>query len=655
MRARTWTIALTLGAAALAVVLLARPAGRGSPTDSGTRPGDASPRGEAPPSLAPAPAPAPQVPKPDPAAPTTASGAGGLAVVGHVRAQDGAGVADAAVAVSVWRSDALFETAEGKAGADGAYRVVLPRASALDARARGTLRTVDVSVVAPRRLRADVRKDLPTPLGNEIVVDVQVEDETGPWLFGVVLLPDHRPAAGAQVEACGGIPPRPPSWATTDERGRFRLLVAGSDPTAVETLAVLAFDVQGGVAGRTDVQAPRQVETDVGTLVLEPAGTIAGRVVLPDGTPAPGIGVQIVMIGSPEELRGTPCDGRGMTTAEMSSRPDGSFSAHHLRPGRYRVQRFDVGASKAEPDVTEASTGANDVVLVAHVRLVRLATVGVDGAPVRNVDIAYEELTADGDSGNSGAGNFDVGDGTSVIDLGAPTKLSVRANASGLEADPLEVEVPPDRWHVDAKIVLRPPRPKGRLAIVVTTKEGTPIPRFHAHARPMDVPMGSIFGGSDWSSVQGPLSRPLRPAAYEVDVLPDVEDDVGPTAGGERWAAERVRADVSPGADTTVSVTAVPAGWMRLQVVPPEGQKVGPGMAQVAMEGRAPLFGLWDDPAQRGRWDGIRSGEPHAFGRPLAPGTYVVTYRGQGFRPASASFDVRARETTDVRLTLVPK
>jgi protocatechuate 3,4-dioxygenase beta subunit len=114
---------------------------------------------------------------------------------------------------------------------------------------------------------------------------------------------------------------------------------------------------------------------DVGELRLEARETIGGIVVALDGTPLPGVEVQVEL---GDEDGG---DSHAMQTDER-----GRFEFQSLMPGRY-----DVSSRIDEDPVASVATGTSDLVLRSKWPSIHLLVRGADGAEVRNAGVSFVE------------------------------------------------------------------------------------------------------------------------------------------------------------------------------------------------------------------------------------------------------------------------
>lgn len=162
---------------------------------------------------------------------------------------------------------------------------------------------------------------------------VTLPGDTGPFTFvlqrgtllaGLVLTPDGRPAAGAQVQVSRSTGPQ--RWMNetseheTDAEGRFKL--EGVAPGAIELVA--SHDGFAPSATLALEARPAEALEDL-ELSLRVGGTLTGEVYQKDGKPDPGQQV------TAQQAMGMGSSGSAQTDS------GGRFTIEHLAPGRYQV------------------------------------------------------------------------------------------------------------------------------------------------------------------------------------------------------------------------------------------------------------------------------------------------------------------------------
>jgi hypothetical protein len=133
--------------------------------------------------------------------------------------------------------------------------------------------------------------------------------------------------------------------AVTDEQGRFHLTLPAG------TVRLSADD---GSHQMLDVLQTYSVPADDITLRMTATGTVKGRVLKPDGTPAAGGDVSVNPPGKLEDRVGKWGGGQQVN-------PDGTFQFDHVPPGRYLVST-DPGKAVLgnDPNAKEIEVNAGE-------------------------------------------------------------------------------------------------------------------------------------------------------------------------------------------------------------------------------------------------------------------------------------------------------
>ncbi|MDF1701697.1 MAG: carboxypeptidase-like regulatory domain-containing protein, partial [Planctomycetota bacterium] len=297
--------------------------------------------------------------------------------------------------VSLDRGGLLEPVTTTHADARGGYRVVLDALGTLAPWAR---RGAEVIVEASARGHGFDRTVLSTARWvGEREVHADLELEPAIVLRGRVLAAEGRPAAlveirvetrGPAVGIGGGAaaafgPPAHVTKAFTDGLGRFALGL----PSTAESYAVLARG-DGGVARLTSraVTGPEDITLD--DLHLSAPGTVAGRVVFPDGSPVPGVWVQA---SAPRGAKhGLPSDLTYHRT-QVRTDPQGGFEVPVLHAGPVALR---IGASLARKTTTTVPADTRDAELVLRHRVLRIRVRGDEGTPIPGADVFITSLPA---------------------------------------------------------------------------------------------------------------------------------------------------------------------------------------------------------------------------------------------------------------------
>jgi hypothetical protein len=354
--------------------------------------------------------------------------------------------------------------------------------------------------------------------------EVQIVLERGGSLAGRVLAPDGEPLAGAVVASATpfdpyGVLDRTARMAglgsrLTDGQGRF----AFPQVPAGLALQLQARAEAGG--GGAELQpagadvAPLVVgEAREVELVLQPAGRVAGVVVLPDGSPVSG--ARVFLRPTSVSLKSISLGGEATLGQEERTGADGRFAFHAvsngsyeaaLTAGRFRIVR--VGGL-----VVANGTAIDDLRLVAEPGL----TIGgrvLDGAgqPLEGVSVAGSPPP----SLLSFGGDFDrmlypegstAADGSFQLTGFEPGKVRLRFQHVAHALLTMDVEA--GRLDVEARLQAR----AALSGIVVSLVDGEPVRDFSVSARPSE----GLFKPGDWFGAEAGqgFARVLRPRRFE--------------------------------------------------------------------------------------------------------------------------------------------
>ena len=644
MRRRTWIVAAVVLVAAAAVFV-----SRGTSDPRGgaraaipTEPADTRSGGlEAPPSpLAGAPLSKPLVP--DVAGmPTRASS---VSVHGVVSSSVGVPAPGAAVEVVVRRGPSTVERVAASAGADGEYRADLPGAAALSDDARSVCEIGVTARIAGREMGRESLSRA-TKREGDLRLDVMLGEAMLQSIIGRVLGVEGAPVVDLTVHVCAnGVPVGYPQ---TGADGQFACAIAKPGVYAVE-----ALDPEEGFARLESVNVAAGATFDAGDLRLHPASVIDGRVELPDATIPPPMEVFAV----PADSAGLRSGGCRPTGAAVWTAIDGRFAFRTLSPGRYRLGPNRASVIAGTEDETVVETDAHGVVLVVRLRFVVVHVVDASGKPFEGATCSYEEDRDHPEEGAVGAGDFSHVGSTHVFPFKHPVKLRVSVSAGAMAADVVRVEVPEDRWLVEATAVLRPKSAYGTIRLELVGSDGQPIPKFRAEAHMLFDGRPGIFT-SAWTSKDGLGSKPVRPGRYTVAIAPGIEGDVPSDPGGPCFGLLRTDVDVPSGGEIVARVRAQAGGWLRVKLVMPDdkpGVRCGYSIRREGHESDPPVWAMWSDPDQQGHWHLLESGGPQLFAQPFEPGRYVLTTGPDRARETTTPFEIRAGATTDVEMRFKP-
>lgn len=403
-------------------------------------------------------------------------------------------------------------------------------------------------------------------LGEGVVVEGRVTTRGGAPVAGALV----RFFRGEEIPEEETLATRilPPSIGRTTHSGtdgdyRLRRLEPGTYRVAARasgfaetTLGPL--EVLGGAEGAASPGASPQRALPAGAparidIVLEPGGSLAGRVV--DSLGAPLAGIEVVAVPDREgpeaaaarldEMEDEVVTG-ALGAAAAATGADGSYSLEHLPPGTFMILARAPGFEPASTTVlSEASEAAAvpDLVLARHGRILGRVVDLVTGSPVSTFALRLErrrpgEAGAVGDSGGAFVEDVFIEDHRArreVVDAGG------RFTSAGLRA--------------------------GEWRVHVTSAEHVPALALTTLADGEDVPL--LVALSPGARIDGLVLRP----------------DGTPIAGAS-IAVERRSPSLSSGEDGRFSIAGLESGSYHLAASHPDHYPEDPeGAATVSVEG----------------------------------------------------------------------
>lgn len=265
----------------------------------------------------------------------------------------------------------------------------------------------------------------------------------------------RKPIPGALVWATLD----PGSFVRTDTRGRFRL------PSPLRRRLDLEVLAPGFLPKKATIPGPQLASGRAATLTLQQAGTLAGRVVDPQGRPLPGAAVTAVAEAALGERAFDPSDpvaDRAFTDAQ------GRFALRLVRPEQsYEVRAARSGAIPAAQIALvgdPAASPRNLTLVLAPVRSARGRVQDPDGKPVAGAEIVLRPALRPGRQTFSTAegrdavrAESDAQGGFSFVECpAAEVELAVRKKGFAPAVLPA-LRIPPGTGPADlGRVTLRP-------------------------------------------------------------------------------------------------------------------------------------------------------------------------------------------------------
>jgi len=445
-------------------------------------------------------------------------------------------------------------------------------------------------------------KGVRLPADDEATVELKLRAISGSTLNGVVLSPDGRPAAGAELQLL------------SIRKDPDRLWPVRRTASRTDGLFTFHFD-DGGPhhvlarmtgAGTASV---RDLEIDISDppmdleLRLAGSGELRGQVLDPSGEPvrlyklwarpAPGTGVvapSLPMRNTPHHVEGwerVPSElaGRGVHGEKVVTDEDGRFYFPAMLPGQYDVCGWRESTGDHDRVLTAApvATGGEDLVLTVERRVLVLHVVSHEDRPVQptlthdptpylRIEDAEPEhalfflrCDTDGQVLEGASQRFDrqrMSNGEIVVEVeaGASYAFGIVSKQVPLFED--VIDIAEDRWLTRRTIRLGEPQTPGDLLVTVETPEGE-HPWSTENVAVLGPQTGVHIENAPPTQGYGPTYSSRLPAGdYVVEVTPHQQ----PTLLGGGHAQAKIHTKVRPGARTEEVLTLGKGGVLRLTV-----------------------------------------------------------------------------------------
>jgi hypothetical protein len=459
--------------------------------------------------------------------------------------------------------------------------------------------------------------------------------------------------SGAQISLQrreDGGKPTPLGSGNTDAQGRFRIGTVAHGPCLL-----VAEKKQVGLA-ELALDLPERGVSDVGVLVLEGSGEIAGQVVFPGGRPVADENLRATLVGEPTSS--------GLRQGSLRTDETGHFHFRGLAGGEYRLEhlyaRYDPRIGFGEQGLTR--TGTHGLLLVLPVGRLSVRAEDRLGRP-----LVIHRIRISNRDANRPLYSMSHGGASSGPEILLPHghRYLVEADTEGTSVLGEEVELA--AGEEGREVVLRPPSPETSAALLLEVRgpDGSSVTRYKvklsrdaAHPKWLHAPdelEEGAFRGLEPGTYRLGLDVSMRPA-WESDLYTlEVPSRVELVAG----EVTIVPASVASGGRVELDLSSVPAlqerHMARLHVHEP-------GTPQVAADdvvGLDALYVLAKKPGVYRRMGGDFLYAPHPLlgyvwttEDPLPPGRWMLRLYAKGYRTWEQEVDVRGGETTRVSVTL---
>lgn len=395
-----------------------------------------------------------------------------------------------------------------------------------------------------------------------------------------------------------------------------------------------------GTTGTVRVSVEDGATVDVGTLAIDPAGAIVGRVVYPGGAPVEGFAVEA-------ELEGEGAGG-GLDWGRASTDRDGRFALEGLARGRFTLRESESFDLPVEPATGVPSPSEGVALVFDGWRLdVSLAVESGLGALIETLTV----VPADPAAGGFLASEHLIG-GRFAPRLFLP-RVDLSLQATGLDGRQYAGAVGASLPAGTHAIVLRADDPQ--LARVVVRRTGAPLARdarLHVAVEPQG-------GGA-------PVSARGQPEVDEVRVmglLPG-RHAVRCSVEGDPFAlvaCDPGELDLTAGAEASVDARVERGGRLALvlavegasaESVAAEGLRVAARLSPAAGGPATALVLIETDAARTTYAATALAAGRHAVAQPISAGRYRLLLEGPAFAPLALDATVLAGREVEVHATL---
>jgi len=499
----------------------------------------------------------------------------------------------------------------------------------------------------------------------------------GQALRGRVVDAQGRPVPGAALELsvpssrAGRALERPAAEALSGADGRFEL---GYASTSRARVTARAINVGQCLRDGLELTATRSL--DLGDLVLQGPGFLAGQLSLADGSPVAGFELWAV----PAELgpRDAPAralaqarereTGQGLSWTQVSTDAEGRFRLAGLAPGEYRCLARRAGALLEPAEIVRA-VPAEDLRLVLRGARLCVTVLDETGQPRPRVPVSCARWQGeDGGEGPAPARASTDEQGRAYFELESGGSFRLQAGRGAAFAEEL-VTLGSERAAHEHTLLLAS-APTGYLRLFVSGREGATVARWRASLISATTRQ-RIAAWSDVEPAADGRLGPLPPGRYRAEVVP-----LG--AETEGWLArETGEFDVPTRGSADVELVLERGAALELQLVlagpPPDGFEFRPAAdarpdqitlarRRHALERGARAVLIAPDGRREPLFFEVEPGAPlEATLLPGAsarvqgwrtPGPWRLRLEAEGFEPVERELTLAAGERTRVQLEL---
>jgi protocatechuate 3,4-dioxygenase beta subunit len=619
---------------------------------------------------------------------------GELRIAGRVVGRGARPIEGARLRISLETTDGAREIAHATSGADGTYSARTADLFDLDEQSR-RLATVCVAVDAagfqPQTRRQGYGWDAERAADPVRTWTVDFRLAAGNTLSGRVVDAKGHGVRGASVVLVAGARsdelavPRPPrTEVLSGSDGRFEIgFVSGG------RYHVWARKDRCGSARIDELELAAEEDRKLGDVALAGAGTLAGTVRYPDGSPVRDLEVWAV----PESLAHDPNalalaasnaaqleGGDGLVSSSAITDARGEFRVEGLRESGYALRSAEMHFA-LEPRASVYTAPADSIRLVLDAYRLRVRVRSQSGAALEGAVVTCTEVEPSSDGTlETGAASHSTAEGRDALatfEVEPDQTYALAARASGSRQAEELVILAPGEFELERTLVLQPARAQGRLRVVVSGARGESL----SHLR---VALLSPLSGQPLAELgtlrpdENGWLPPLTPGRYGVEIGFEPSLDP-PTMHFPVRSPEPI--EIDSGRDHELSLSARAGGRLRITISidgpaprnfgPPDlrtaanpdtaydawlqenGARAelvtGDGQSRIALHFIEPPLEPGGGPRLEAR---LAPGASALADRLLEPGIYTLRVEASGFRAAELVVEVQPAGVRPVEIFL---
>ncbi len=619
---------------------------------------------------------------------------GELRITGRIVGRGARPIEGARIRISLETTAGAHEIAHATSGADGTYSARTAELFDLDEQSR-RLATVCVAVDAagfqPQTRRQGYGWDAERAADPVRTWTVDFRLAAGNMLSGRVVDAQGHGVRGASVVLVAGARseeatvPRPPrTEVLSGADGRFEIgFVSGG------RYHVWARKDRYGSARLDELELVAEEDRRLGDVALVGAGSLAGTVRYPDGTPVRDLEVWAVpdaLAHDPNALALAASNaaqlegGDGLVSSSAVTDARGEFRVQGLRESGYALRSAEMHLS-LEPRASVYTAPADSIRLVLDAYRLRVRVRSQSGAALEGAVVTCTEVepSADGtlETGAAAHSTAEGRDALATFEVEPDQTYALTARASGSRQTEELVILAPGEFELERTLLLEPALAHGRLRVVVSGARGESL-------SPLRVALLSPLSGQPLAELgtlrpdENGWLAPIAPGRYGVEVGFEPSLDP-PTMHFPVRSPGPV--EIDSGRDHELSLSARAGGRLRISISidgpaprdfgPPDLRTVanpdtaydawlqenGARAELLTSDGQSRMtLQFFEPPLEPGAGPRLQSrlapGATALADRLLEPGIYTLRVEANGFRAAESVVEVQPAIVRPVEIFL---